>query len=523
MVVNANLESPFSVARGATSLYIANVVVLLANTLYFLVLTNILRSTLDVGIVTALNIMIWLLVTICILAQPITVQSPIPAPLAVLKFIPEMLAKNSRTASVKIFKISLAFAGIVSGGLAVILVVSPNVAILLMGGEVLPEFVRLSAVDVFLLSLGQICLGTLIALGDMKRATSYIILWSIARYALASLLLVPYSIVGVLLGWILGDALFLIAALLTSIRDIHASSDNSGFSLYQLSRYSFYTLFSALMGFGINQADKIFALAQRGLQELAIYNVAIVAASFVGFAPYALLTILLPTLSALCASRKTKDMREMIRSYTRYVSIVVIPIAVGFASVTEVALRIFGPEYTSGFVPSVIVSLATGLTAISAIYAAVLLAIGELRWYTAANLLGLAGLFALSALLTPVLGLRGPAIGRAGLMVLTTAVYGMATKRHDLLELDSRALLSAAGSAALMGFIVFEGLSLIHSFYLKFLTLPVWVTVGVFVYVGFLRGFRLLTTGDLEFVRGMLPNRFRRLLPVIAKLAGIDL
>jgi hypothetical protein len=90
------LESQTKVARGATSLYIANVVVLVANTLYFLVLTNFLRSTKDVGIVTALNITIWLLVTVCILAQPVTVQSPIPAPLAVLKFLPALLTKNAR-------------------------------------------------------------------------------------------------------------------------------------------------------------------------------------------------------------------------------------------------------------------------------------------------------------------------------------------------------------------------------------------------------------------------------------------
>jgi hypothetical protein len=74
------LETQASVAKGAPSLYIANIIVLIANALYFLVLTNILRSTLDVGIVTALNIMIWLLATVCILAQPVTLQSPVPAP-----------------------------------------------------------------------------------------------------------------------------------------------------------------------------------------------------------------------------------------------------------------------------------------------------------------------------------------------------------------------------------------------------------------------------------------------------------
>lgn len=64
------VESQTSVTRGATSLYAVNVVMLLANTVYFLILTNVLTSTLNVGVITALNITIWLLVTTCILAQP---------------------------------------------------------------------------------------------------------------------------------------------------------------------------------------------------------------------------------------------------------------------------------------------------------------------------------------------------------------------------------------------------------------------------------------------------------------------
>lgn len=137
---------------------------LVANTLYFLVLTNFLRSTKDVGIVTALNITIWLLVTVCILAQPVTVQSPIPAPLAVLKFLPRTPNKEHRNDVVKVFRGSLVSAAILSGVFFATLFVRPDLIIPFLGGEaVLPEFVRLAAGDVFLLSLGQVCLGTLIA------------------------------------------------------------------------------------------------------------------------------------------------------------------------------------------------------------------------------------------------------------------------------------------------------------------------------------------------------------------------
>jgi O-antigen/teichoic acid export membrane protein len=511
------------VAKGATSLYVANVVVLLANTMYFLILTNILRSTLDVGIVTALNLTISFLVTICILAQPVTGQSPIPAPLAVLKFLPELLAKGARTRAAKVFRVSFGVSGILASAIAGILIISPNLVVPLIGGQVvLPDFVRLAAVDVIVFSLSQVCFGALIAVGDLRNATIYIISWSFARYTLASILLIAYSIFGVLLGWIIGDTVVLLIAFRKSMHQVRGGSGPRTFSFVNLWRYSLYTLFSALIGYAVTQADKIFALASQGLPELAIYNVAIVAASFTGFAPYALLTVLLPALSALHSTGETRKMREMIRNYTRYVSIVVLPIAVGFASVAEIALRIFGPDYVSGLVPTMIVSVATGLTAIGAVYAGALLAAGELRWYTAANLLGLGGLFAVSALLTSSLGLAGPALGRATLMAVAAFVYAVAMWRNGFLELDVRAYLSAVGGSALMGIVVFGALATVHSFLLKLALLPVLVVVGAVIYFGSLRLLRLLTASDLEFARGILPSRFHPIVLKIGRLLRVE-
>jgi O-antigen/teichoic acid export membrane protein len=512
------LETQASVAKGATSLYVANVVVLLANTLYFLILTNILRSTLDVGIVTALNLMILLLAAVCLFAQPITSQSPIPAPLAVLKFIPELLARKEGTQAARVFRSSFGASGILAAMIGAILVVSPNLAIPMVGGQaVQPDFVRLAAIDVIAYSLCQVCFGTLIAVGDLRNATAYIVSWAIARYAMASILLFPYTIFGVLVGWIIGDSAVLLFALRESIRRVQKGSGSGPFSFIDLWRYSIYTLFSALIGYGVTQADKIFALASQGLSELAIYNVAIVAATFTGFAPYALLTVLLPALAALHSRGRREEMHEMIRSYTRYVSIIVLPIAVGFASVAEIALRIFGSAYISGLVPTVIVSVATGLTAIGAVYASALLALGELRWYTAANVLGLGALFAISALLTGVLGLAGPALGRAALMAIAAVVYAVALRRSGFLELDTRAFLSATGASGLMGIVVFGALATAHSFLLKLAYLPALIVLGAAIYLGCLRLLRLLTASDLEFVRGIMPARFH---PLLVRIAG---
>jgi O-antigen/teichoic acid export membrane protein len=517
------LQTQASVAKGATSLYVANVVVLLANTLYFLILTNIMRSTLNVGIVTALNLMILLLVTVCILAQPITTQSPIPAPLAVLKFIPELLAKKGLTETAKVFMASLGASGILAVALGTGLALAPNLAIPILGGQaVLPSFVRLAAVDVVVFSLCQVCFGALIAVGDMRNATLYIVCWAIARYAMASILLVPYAIFGVLVGWIVGDSVVFVIAFRESIRRVRRGSGSSSFAFVELWRYSVYTLFSALIGYAVTQADKIFTLASQGLSELAVYNVAIVAASFTGFAPYALLTVLLPALAALHSRGRSKEMHEMIRTYTRYVSIIVLPIAMGFASVAEIALRIFGSAYLGGLVPTVIVSVATGLTAVGAVYASALLALGELKWYTAANVLGLGALFAISSVLTDVLGLAGPALGRAALMAIAAVVYAVALRRSGFLELDTRAFLSATGSSALMAAVVFIALATAHSFLLKVAYLPALIILGAAIYLGCLRVLRLLTATDLEFARGITPTRFHPLINRIGRYLIVE-
>jgi O-antigen/teichoic acid export membrane protein len=287
-----------------------------------------------------------------------------------------------------------------------------------------------------------------------------------------------------------------------------------------LSRYSLYTLISALIGFAISQADKIFTWAQQGLAELAIYTVAMAAASFVANAPYALLMVLLPAFSALHASGRKGEMRDMVRTYTRFVSIVVLPIAFGFASITNVVLGIFGPEYVAGFAPSVIVSVATGLTAIGAVYAGVLLALGELRWFTAANVLGLLGLILVSYFLTPIVGLRGPALGRACLMVSAAIVYAFATSRSGFLELDWKAYLSAVGGSTIMAIIVYYALTFAPSFLMKLALLPAVVVLGALVYLGSLRVLHLFTAQDMEFVRNIMPSRFHGLVTVMAKLAG---
>jgi hypothetical protein len=50
---------------------------------------------------------------------------------------------------------------------------------------------------------------------------------------------------------------------------------------------------------------------------------------------------------------------------------------------------------------------------------------------------------------------------------------------------------------------------------------PVLVVIGAMIYIGSLRALHLLTKDDVQFVQGIAPKRFQKLVPLVAKLAGV--
>jgi cadmium resistance protein CadD (predicted permease) len=72
-----------------------------------------------------------------------------------------------------------------------------------------------------------------------------------------------------------------------------------------------------------------------------------------------------------------------------------------------------------------------------------------------------------------------------------------------------------------MAGVVYGVFSLLLTFYAKIAALPFLIVLGVGTYLGSLRVSRLLSPTDIDFVRNLMPQRFHRYLPLIAKLAGI--
>src|SRR4029077_8626073 len=113
------LDVQTKVARGATSLYIANLAATVFNTAYFVLMTNLL-SPQEVGLVSLLNILVIAIGTVAILGSPM-VGAGLSSPPAVARFLGQYAANGSGKAARKIVLVSFLLCAAIAVSLAFLL------------------------------------------------------------------------------------------------------------------------------------------------------------------------------------------------------------------------------------------------------------------------------------------------------------------------------------------------------------------------------------------------------------------
>ena len=230
---------------------------------------------------------------------------------------------------------------------------------------------------------------------------------------------------------------------------------------------------------------------------------------------------MLPAVAALYASKKMEDLHTLIRSYTRYISILVMPIAFGLAAVMEIPLRIFGEDYVSW---------------------------NDARRHSVCCLRFDCTRRCLRECVNCFREVAMVHRSQPAWTSRTFRCYGhldsdsrverTSTRKsqpHDnchnnlcfgnpqdgSFEFDWRAYLVSIACSTVMAVVVFISLSSLHTFHTKIAGLPFLVVLGIGTYLGSMRVCHLLSTSDVDFIRNFTPRRFHRYLPIIAKLAGV--
>jgi len=140
-----------------------------------------------------------------------------------------------------------------------------------------PDLLQILSVDIVLACLAPYMEATLMGLRDFK----YLSLVKISsnwagKLAGVALVAAGLGAKGVVLGWILGDAAFMIQSLLAIDHDLRAYSSlpSSVVNNRELFRFAFPAYASGLIDFGSDWFDQILVLVAFPIERLAAYGVA---------------------------------------------------------------------------------------------------------------------------------------------------------------------------------------------------------------------------------------------------------
>jgi O-antigen/teichoic acid export membrane protein len=498
----------------------ANNLILLMNTAHFIILTNILGVE-EIGALAGVLIIVFAAATLANFSLPLMIPTNVPLPAPVVKFIPQFLGRGERGKAARVFRLSVMVSTVISLAIAagIVLGATEVSRFLFRGVLTLPQ-VGVVALDTMLFTLGQLLMGALIGSDRAARAGIYVSVAFALRYIVAAgSVLLGYGLWGVLIAYLLGDGL-LLALSAATLRPLIAEKGDH-FPVGQFFDYANPLLVSSLIIFGVAQMDKIFTFLQLGLSKLAIYNVAVVASTIGSFAPSALTTALVPSLSAHDAKGDREGFLTMSKLYTRYVSLLSFPTAFGVASAGIGLVQIFGRQYQPAALPAAIMSVGVGLTAFTAVYNGQLLAVKATREVMYANVAGLATLIATLAVLIPLMDYIGAAWSRLAMTLVVGLILIYLVRRRGLFTLDRAGYLAGLVAATVMGVVVFAVLSNVGGYREQLAALPGVVLGGALIYLIALRAMRAYREEDIAFLESLLPARLRWAARLAGRVAGV--
>jgi O-antigen/teichoic acid export membrane protein len=495
------MSSAVVVSRGASYLTIQTITTTAAQALSFAVLTRIITPT-DVGILAIIQ----LITAITQSANGAALQQ------AAMKYVGEYHGTDEGLAAgvfYQTLQVSLALSIPIAG---FIFLGSGLLAHALLGTTGQPELFKVLSADI-LVNAGilPVANGAVLGAKSFKASAAIGTAGAIFRQCLIILLILFLkNFIGLVYAWVLSDSALFIGYGLMAVRLLGLTKKM--FPLGKLMRFSWPLTIGNVVGLAYSSFDKAILIAFVPLASLGIYNAVL-------FAYGAPLTIgasfsntLLPVYSSI-SSLGLQGCRRATRRSSRYVSLVMVPLAFGLFATAKPALTVFvGSTYVEGAVPLMVLSLSLALTSLNIALGPMLTALAETRavmWITISSL----GLALISAyVLLPPMGIVGAAIARGVAAFATLGLTIYVLKRKGCMSVDGEMVWKSSASSAGMAAALMALQTLIYSPIL----LPAYVLIGTVVYLILLRILKAVNTHDIELVERYFGPR----LTLLARLLG---
>jgi len=296
----------------------------------------------------------------------------------------------------------------------------------------------------------------------------------------------------------------------------HLSFGVHGYAVSPVLKFSLPMLGASLVTFASGWVDMFLAMLYASLSEVGAYNVTIMASTLLTLGVLqSIYSTLLPAMSRSYGAGGREAVEGALHKSSRYMALIYTPVALGLASVATPAIWLMATEvYQEAVLPLVIIavgSLAFGLfTPLSAALATV----GETVRVFKVTLVAVVVDVLASALLIPGLSIVGAALGRAFLFS-ASFIYGVFETRRVLrVRFDVEASWKSIFASIVMALPVVA----IQAWRASILLIPVYLAVGVGVYLVVIKILRLVDSTDLSIAERILPKSLSFVMKPVRKL-----
>jgi len=339
-----------------------------------------------------------------------------------------------------------------------------------------------------------------------------------SRFLGILLVLMGNGLLGAVLGSFFGECAGLVFTFLLYRGRLPATK--TSFDAKELLRFSLPVLGMLLVVTMQDWSDRILFLAVSGnLEALGVFDLAIRAVTSLAIVGAVLDVVVLPTFSESYGKNGKQELSGMMAKALRYLGFMYFPAAFGLASIARTAMTILYQSSlaSEGNGPLTILAVFSILNAFATIMNSGLKSIGKTNSFIRISLSALAVDAIIVATLSPLLGLYGAVIARAG-SIIVLFLYTFFELRKELpFKIDREGFLKGlvAGLALVPPTLFVEYNRPFSNIFVK---LGVEVAVAMVCYLLALLFLKALRKEDLHIIRQMAPQSMSKIINVIERL-----
>ena len=504
--MSGKISAGVSVARGASYLLAEGLIKNSAGVVFLMYATRILPVT-EIGVLSALKMILAFFMTVGTFAIPS----------AATKYISQSMGMQRVDMAKGIYKKAFRF-GLIVSFLPIFLCLGASniISAFVSGNADYQLLIVILGLDAFAWLLSPFLNGTLWGLQKFKETSFSGVVAACIGYSISAFLLaLGFGLIGVVVGWVLGDFLGLGLLLFFTHTSFQSTTEDETYPFGNLFKYSMPLYVSGILSYFSGTIDKFVLLFIVGLATLGIYNVALAGTAIVGLVAGSISSSLFPQFSKLYGGHGKMALEKASCSASRYVFFIYMPMAMGFAAVSLPTITLFvGPAYASGWLPLTIVSLTMALTSASVIMGSLFMSLGITRIFLESNVLSMIIGTALSLVLVAPFGMVGVTLAKVAIGVVSFIYFLFRLRRVFGLHFDwdafRKSLIASAGMAG--------GVAIVEYLWMNTYFLPMYILLGAGLYLAMLKILKAVNKEDMTLLKQFLPKRLGKTIDILARL-----